>query len=119
MDADVMREFALRKERERDARAAARRERLLQAVPRLARVLRRGFGARAVTLFGSLAWGHADEHADIDIFVTGLAPGRYFEALGRLLAEAPCSVDLVREEDAPETLKRRVAEGGVRFHERH
>lgn len=116
MDATSIQTFVAARERERVRSAGERRDRLMAAAPRLAGVLRREYGVARVTLFGSLAWGRADEHADIDLFVEGLAAERYFEALGALLSEAPGPVDLVRAEDAPETLRRRVAAEGTPLH---
>jgi len=62
------------------------------------------FGAREVYLFGSRAHGTADDSSDLDLAVSGLPPRLFFRAYGRLLMEAPCSVDLVDlDQDTPFT----------------
>ncbi len=92
--------------------AARRIAQLREEVPQLAAILR-AHGARHVWLFGSLAWGQSDVHADIDLAVEGMPPGAYFGALGELLLRASASVDLVALEDIPEGFARRIRESGL------
>lgn len=98
-----------------EARRSARgRERLtlLEGLLPAARDILRARGATAVYAFGSVATGRTGPHSDLDLAVAGLPPERYFEALGELMRTLPCDVDLVRLEDAPESLRERVrAEG--------
>jgi len=69
-------------------------------------------GARRVWLFGSLAAGEPTSESDVDLAVEGLAAGAYFPALADLMAVFRGPVDLVRLEDASESLRERVfAEG--------
>jgi predicted nucleotidyltransferase len=110
-----MRAFLLRRHEAEVGVAAERADRLRASAVDLARLLRGRFGVNEVWLFGSLAWGAPDAHADIDLAVTGLAPQDCFPALTALLAAAPASVDLVRLEDAPPALCERVARDGRRL----
>ena len=69
-------------------------------------------GARRVWVFGSLATGSMTETSDVDMAVQGLAPERYFEALAELMTVFGAPVDLVRIEEASESLRERIlAEG--------
>ena len=104
---------ALRRRSEDRDRAALRRvEHLLARVPAAAALLRERFGVAEVWLFGSLATGRPNLHSDVDLAVRGLAPERQFEAAGALAAVLPCSVDLVRLEEAPPSLAERVVSEG-------
>ncbi len=98
--------------RARSAAANDRAEMLRAALPHLATVVR-DLGAARVVVFGSVAEGGVHERSDIDLAVTGLPADRYWEALGRLGAEAPCAVDLVREEDASPSLLQAIRRGRV------
>ncbi len=108
-----MRAYLQRREAERREAAALRAQRLRDAAPALARMLRERYGATRVWLFGSLAWGEPDARSDLDLAVEGLPTERYFSALGELLMSAPASVDLVRMEEAPAALVGRIREAGV------
>ena len=112
-DSEIVRAFARRRAEERLALACRRRDLLRSVVPDLARRLVREFGARRVILFGSLAWGQADEDSDIDLAVEGLPVGSFFKALGEVLADAPAPVDLVELEIAPQGLRERILRDGV------
>jgi predicted nucleotidyltransferase len=83
-------------------------ERLLPAAAELLRAR----GATTVYVFGSVATGRTGPRSDLDLAVTGLPVDRYFDALGALMRELPCDVDLVRLEDAPESLHERVQNEG-------
>lgn len=104
-----------RREAERAERAARRARRLLALVPGARAILVDQHGARAAYLFGSLAAGTCREGSDLDLAVEGLAPDRYLEALADLMTLVGGPVDLVRLEDAPETLKARVHDEGRRL----
>lgn len=110
-----MRRFLATREREERARAGAAREALTGALPALTAALVR-LGARRVWLFGSLAWGLADQASDIDLATEGLPAAAHLRAQGELLLLAPGRVDLVRLEDAPEALATRVREEGRLLH---
>ena len=110
----TMRAFAARQDERRVSTGQRHLDRLRIAAPALAEMLVRDHGALRVWLFGSLAWGAADGQSDLDLATEGLPTGEYFRALGALLERAPGRVDLVRLEDAPESLRARIlAEGEV------
>ncbi|MEP7199655.1 MAG: nucleotidyltransferase domain-containing protein [Chloroflexota bacterium] len=59
----------------------ARRARAWECTQRAVTVLREQFGAHDVIAFGSLVGqGIFDEHSDIDLAVTGIAPQKFFRA---------------------------------------
>jgi len=102
------------------ARDAARRERaarrakgLRALIPEAARMVRDRFGAKRVWVFGSLATGEVHEASDVDLAVERMVAAVYFEALSSLMQHFPCDVDLVRLEEAPDSLRDRVREQGV------
>jgi uncharacterized protein len=102
-----------------EAEEDARRERLdalRDAARRCARVLVERFGVRRVLLFGSVADGHAGPRSDLDLAVEGLDPRHYFEALGQLALVTPFDVDLVLLEEAPDSLRERIAAYGACLH---
>lgn len=103
-----------RSEASRRRRASARADRLRERLPDAARLLRERFRAEGVVLFGSLApdGGEPTEGCDVDLAVSGLAPEAYFPALAELAALFSAPVDLVRLEEAPPSLRRRVEEVG-------
>ena len=70
------------------------------------------YGARRVWLFGSLAAGHPKPDSDVDLAAEGLPAGVYFKALADLMGLFQAPVDLVRWEDAPESLRDRVVSEG-------
>lgn len=107
----VIAHFFARRVRERAANAEARRARLLEALPALVSLLA-AQGARRVWLFGSLAWGGVHEGSDIDLATQGLAYEDLTRAQGELLQAAPCSADLVRIEEAPDSLAARIRSEG-------
>lgn len=68
-------------------------------------------GATEVYLFGSAAEGRVREESDLDLAVRGLPAARYFRAVGRLLRELPCPVDVINlDGDTP--FARRLLERG-------
>lgn len=53
-------------------------------------------GATSVYVFGSVASrGILSPGGDVDLAVTGVPPGRFYRALGRVMRTLPCSVDLI------------------------
>ena len=81
----------------------------------VAEYLRRTYGVDRVMLFGSMA---GDEiplgpRSDIDLAVWGLDKADYYEAVARVQDKAtPFQVDLVRIEQAPESLRDAVRREG-------
>jgi predicted nucleotidyltransferase len=100
------------RERARQQAAHERAQRLAGVLPELKALLVERFGARRIWLFGSLALGTAHLGSDIDLATEGLPPERYFEALAEAMRIARADVDLVRLEEAPQSLRERVAEEG-------
>lgn len=74
--------------------------------------LLRGRGAVRVVLFGSLAAGVPTSESDVDLAVAGLPAATYFDTLAELESLFGAPVDLVRVEEAPESLRQRIAEEG-------
>ncbi len=94
--------------REGQVRAAQ----LLAYLPAAIALLTQRYGARRVTLFGSLARGDATARSDVDLACEGIEPSRYFDALADLMTLFSAPVDLVRLEEAPESLLQRIAAEG-------
>jgi predicted nucleotidyltransferase len=88
-------------------RTNARLAKLESAAMRLTRR-----GARHAWVFGSLARGDAREDSDVDLAVEGLPAAEYFAALAELMELFEGRVDLVRLEDAGESLRASVREEG-------
>ncbi|MEW6745470.1 MAG: nucleotidyltransferase domain-containing protein [Planctomycetota bacterium] len=101
-----------RREAERQARAKERASRLLALMPEARCILVERHGASRVVLFGSLANNTPSESCDVDLAVEGLDPGQYFQALADLLHAFMTPVDLVRLEEASETLLERIRSEG-------
>ena len=93
-----------RREEGRRRAAGARR-----GLPEAARLLRERYGARRVLVFGSLVAGLPHAASDVDIAVEGLRLEDYFAALADLMDVFGGPVDLVRLEDAPTSLRDRIA----------
>jgi predicted nucleotidyltransferase len=90
----------------------ARAARLFAHSAQARRLLVERHGARRVWLFGSLVAGQPTADSDVDLAVEGLAGSAYFGALADLMALFHGPVDLVRLEDAADSLRERVlAEG--------
>lgn len=101
-----LRAEASRREATAEARASILRARCIDAV-----ALLRIAGAREVWLFGSLVDGPRAE-SDVDLAVLGLPSAAYFEVLTRLMTLFGTRVDLVRLEDAPESLRDSIRQTG-------
>ncbi|MBK8539344.1 MAG: nucleotidyltransferase domain-containing protein [Ardenticatenia bacterium] len=115
--ADLARYRATAQQREttRQANLEAHRERALAVARYAADVLRQEFSAGTVLLFGSLArGGPVILRSDVDLAVSDLASDRFFVAVGRLQSlDAAISVDLVRLEEAPLSLRAAIEREGV------
>jgi predicted nucleotidyltransferase len=99
-----------REERQR-AIGRERARRILARLPAVVRSLREA-GALRILLFGSLAEERARPDSDLDLAVGGLPADRYFAALAEAMRLAACPVDLVRLEDASESLRERITNEG-------
>lgn len=96
---------------QRSSRAAHRRSELEGLLPKAREILQQR-GAQAVYAFGSVVTGDTTSRSDLDLATRGLPREAYFDALGELMRVLPCDIDLVRLEEAPESLRDRVlAEG--------
>jgi predicted nucleotidyltransferase len=108
-------ETALHLQALEDAEHQAGRDRagrLLDHLPQARRVLVERHGAQRVWLFGSLIAGQPTAESDVDLAVERLPSSAYFSALADLMALFHGPVDLVRLEEASESLRERVlAEG--------
>lgn len=82
---------------------------------RAAALLKERFGVRQVAAFGSLAHEELFHHrSDVDLAVWGLDERRYYRAVGQLLyLDAEISMDLVRIEEARDTLRARIEKEGI------
>jgi predicted nucleotidyltransferase len=78
-------------------------------------LLKSGYGATRVAVFGSVAQVKLfHSGSDVDLVVWGIHPGAYFRAVGQLQALDPgISIDLVMFEEAPESLRRVILKEGV------
>jgi predicted nucleotidyltransferase len=100
-----------RRAAERSSRAAKRQAEIEGLQPTAREILRQR-GAQAIYAFGSVVTGDTTSRRDLDLATRGLPGEAYFDALGELMRLLPCDVDLVRLEEAPESLRERVlAEG--------
>jgi predicted nucleotidyltransferase len=103
-----------RREQVRRLERAKRRERAWRVAACAAWLLKETFGVRQVWAFGSLVRDQLDERSDIDLAVVGLAERDLCRAVGRLQALDPeFPIDVVRLEDAPPSLRRRIEREGV------
>jgi predicted nucleotidyltransferase len=101
-----------RREEERARRGTERAARLRGRLPQAAALLEEKFGAQKVWVFGSLVTGEVTERSDADLATEGLSPSRYFEALAELMTLFGGPVDLVRLEEADESLRDRILTEG-------
>ncbi|MFO7900154.1 MAG: nucleotidyltransferase domain-containing protein [Planctomycetota bacterium] len=70
-------------------------EELREMLERAAAVLKE-YGVKEVYVFGSAASDRFDEDSDIDLAVSGLPPGVFFEAMGRATQAVHRQVHLVK-----------------------
>jgi uncharacterized protein len=109
--AETLRHLAERR-RQAHQRSTERAQRLRHGLAGAAALLRTRYGATRVVLFGSLATGSHSETSDVDLAVEGLPSAEYFRALAELMAHFGTPVDLVRLEEAPKSLRERIAAEG-------
>ena len=78
-------------------------------------LLKKEFGAKEVTLFGSLLRKELFHiKSDVDLAVCGLDEKLYYRAVSRLLdLDADIQTDLVMTEDAAESLRKRIGKEGI------
>jgi len=101
-----------RRREEQDRLARARAERLRSRLPAARDLLLGHHGAAVVRLFGSLARGDVTPESDVDLAVAGMPSANYFRALADLMTLFGSPVDLVRIEEAPPSLRERIAAEG-------
>lgn len=90
-----------------------RRERAMVVAREAAGLLRAGFGATQVLLFGSLAHGQwFSLSSDIDLAAAGISAEDYLIAVAHLQDLSEFSVDLVRIEQAPAHLRETIEHEG-------
>jgi predicted nucleotidyltransferase len=111
----VYREAALRRERERQERIAARRQRARALADAAARLLKEEFGATAVILFGSLVHdGRFHERSDVDLAVDGIPPRQFFRAWNAAdYLDDEIEVNIVHVDDARPSLRAVIEEEGI------
>lgn len=77
----------------------------------------KGYGAKRIFLFGSVARGAFRDHSDIDLACEGLSPDRFFKVFGKLLSTTGKGIDLVDMNEVKDTLRRRIEREGIRLYE--
>jgi len=119
LPAEALRKYhpqeALRRRKAKMRAELSERRRLANLTCRKAAKLLRGhFGAKEVTLFGSLARrGGFTLFSDIDLAVRGLPSERFFEAVGAVTGlSAEFRIDLIELETCPPALLRKIEEYG-------
>lgn len=79
--------------------------------------LKEKYGVDSVYIFGSLAWGGFHNRSDIDLLVRGFKDKeRYWQM--QVYAEEiarPYDLNLICEEEAPDSLRRKATEKGVQL----
>jgi len=104
--------------RERESEEKRRRLRAIRKARRVAKALKRKYGAKEVYLFGSLVWrpDFLWPGTDIDLLVKGLEDEKYFEILADISTLSyPFKVDLIPYEKAWPSIKSRARLEGVRL----
>ncbi|MDY0001675.1 MAG: nucleotidyltransferase domain-containing protein [Polyangia bacterium] len=92
------------------------RQRVRAELPGLVQVLVQEFGARQVTVFGSVVRGFDTDSPDLDLMVEGIPRDRFAHAMGRLTLLSPLPVDLVPAEwGRPDIVARAREEGEVLY----
>ena len=110
---DKYRSTARARQRDLDAETDRYRKLAWTAAREAARVLREGFGATRVVVFGSLAHGAwFGSHSDVDLAAEGIPPDAFWRAwcaLDRLGARV--EIDLIAIESAPIRLRAEIEKG--------
>jgi uncharacterized protein len=109
------RRAALEREAERKRADAERRQAGWAAARRAADLLKRGFGATRVVVYGSLAHGYSfGRHSDIDMAAEGIAPALFWRAWAAIDYVAPeFEINLVDIETTTESLRATIEREGV------
>lgn len=108
---EEMRRNLRSRQQERDERGRQRSAARLARMERARQVLV-DRGAKRVILFGSLAAERGGPESDVDLAVEGLPVAQHIDALASLMELFGGRVDLVRMEEAGESLRGRIeAEG--------
>lgn len=117
---DVSIETCARTLRERLRKATQRVEARAESLREQARVaaslLAKRHGATRVWLFGSLAWGEPHQASDVDLLVEGVAADAWLAAIKTVEDAIEAPADVLRAEDAPASLRLRVAKEGRLIH---
>ncbi|MDD5672529.1 MAG: nucleotidyltransferase domain-containing protein [Chitinivibrionales bacterium] len=96
----------------------SRRQKALGCARKLSRVLADQFGAKKVTLVGSILHGSRFKaNSDIDLAVEGIKPDQYFNALVQCQT-AGFPVDLIETAAATPLMTSRIAKGKVLYERR-
>jgi predicted nucleotidyltransferase len=95
--------------RRAEARALAAR---LEAWLPVAREVLSRHGASRAWVFGSMVDGGVHADSDVDLAVEGMTGIAQLQAHAELSRDAPCSIDLVRIEDAPAALREAILRRG-------
>ncbi|MBI4587128.1 MAG: nucleotidyltransferase domain-containing protein [Planctomycetes bacterium] len=85
---------------------------------KLVDLLAKHYDIRRIVLFGSMISGRLHSRSDIDLAVEGLSASKFFKAVGDCLSVSELPVGLVRLEDAPASLKKRIEEEGKVLYDR-
>lgn len=108
-------DHARQREQQRRGELERLRERAWGAARRAAQILRDGFGAKRIILFGSLASPkrfHAG--SDVDLAIDGPLDERFFKAVAAVLAATDeLDVDVVHLDDCSEALRQLVDWEGI------
>lgn len=77
--------------------------------------LKKKYGVSKVFLFGSLAWGGFHCRSDIDLLVRGFKDKKHYWQMqaGADEIASPFELNLICEEEAPDSLRRKVVTKGV------
>lgn len=107
------RSAARARQRAHDAETERRRVAAWMAARHAARVLKEGFGATRVVVFGSLAHGAwFATHSDIDLAVEGIPPDAFWRAWCALdQLGTGVEIDLMAIESAPAQLRAEIEQG--------
>lgn len=117
MPIDISPYIVRSKQREvsRESSLKRRHDRAWELARTAAELLKSGYGAKRVAVFGSVAqFKLFHPGSDLDLVVWGLDPGLYFRTVGQLQALDPIiQIDLVMFEEAPESLRGIILKEGV------
>ena len=103
------------KEVSRQSSLKRRHDRAWELARIAAELLKSGYGAKRVAVFGSVAQVELfHPGSDVDLVVWGLQPVEYFRVVGQLQALDPeIPIDLLMFEEAPESLRIVILKEGV------